>query len=438
MWLCISGLRAQILLEGIAAVVGDEIILRSQVAQQYAYFKQMGMKDDGGLYCETLERFIVQRLLVVRARLDSLKVTDEQVERELDRRIQLLTAQLGSVEAIVEVYGKPLPVLKQDLRQDVRDQILAEEMRQKITAEVKITPQEVREFFASIPKDSLPFVPAEVELSQIVLYAQPSPPEKEAVRARLEEIRREIIAGRMDFASAARAFSQDVASARQGGALGEITRGQMVPQFERMAFSVPVGEVSPVFETPYGFHILLVEKRVGNKAQVRHILLRPTISEADVAQALERLRVLRAQILRDSLSFTRAAIEFSEDPLTKNTGGRLTDEETGSYRIPLDKLDAELYFIVDRLKEGQISEPERFTARDGRPAVRIVQLHRRYPPHRASLELDYERFAEAALQLKKQEAIEKWLERARKNVPVEIRDPRCQEALGDWEKALEK
>lgn len=382
-------------------MVGDELILESQVAQQYAYLKQMGTPDDGGLYCEVLERFLIEKLLLVRARIDSLKVSDEQVEREIERRIQILSAQLGSPEAIVEIYGKPLPLLKQDLRTEVRSQLLAEEMRQKITADVRITPQEVREFFRSIPPDSLPYVPAEVELSQIVFWAKASPSEKEAVRARLEQIRQEIIAGKMDFASAARAFSQDLGSARQGGDLGEFKKGQMVPEFERVAFSQPIGEVSPVFESLFGFHILLVESRLGQKVRARHILLQPTITEEDVQVAVQQLAELREKILRDSLSFFRAATEFSEDLRTKQTGGRLMDEEMGSYRLPLDKLDAELYFVVDALRPGEISEPQSFTARDGRRGARIVWLQRRYPPHRASLELDYERFAEAALQLKK-------------------------------------
>ncbi|MCS7153960.1 MAG: peptidylprolyl isomerase [Bacteroidia bacterium] len=430
--------KAQLRLEGIAAVVGDEIILESQVRQQYAYLKQSGVRDDGGLYCEVLEQFIIQKLLLVRARLDSLKVSDEQVERELDRRIQIITAQLGSPEAVVEIYGKPLPVLKQELRTEIRNQLLAEEMRQKITADVKVTPKEVRDFYESIPSDSIPFIPAEVELSQIVFWAKPSPLERERTKEKLEEIRREIMAGKMEFSSAARAFSQDLASARQGGDLGEFTKGRMVPEFERMAFSVPIGEVSPVFETPFGFHILLVEKRTGNKVKARHILLQPTITEADVEEAKQRLSILREQILRDSITFTRAATEFSEDLPSKQTGGRFMDEETGSYRIPLDQLDPELYFVVDRLKPGEVSEPSAFTSRDGRRGVRIVWLQRKYAPHRASLELDYERFAQAALQLKKQEAIERWLQRARKNVHVEIRTPRCEEALSTWEQPTER
>jgi peptidyl-prolyl cis-trans isomerase SurA len=175
---------AQIPLEGIAAVVGDEIILSSQVAQQYAYLKQNGYSDEGGLYCEVLERFIIQKLLVARAKLDSLKVTDEQVERELDRRLNLMSSQLGSREALEEIYGKPIPLLKAELREEVREQLLAEEMRQKITEKVQVTPQQVRDFFAQIPVDSLPYLPAEVELSQIVFYVKPSEEEKARVRER--------------------------------------------------------------------------------------------------------------------------------------------------------------------------------------------------------------------------------------------------------------
>jgi peptidyl-prolyl cis-trans isomerase SurA len=423
---------AQIPLEGIAAVVGDEIILSSQVAQQYAYLKQNGYSDEGGLYCEVLEQFIIQKLLVARAKLDSLKVTDEQVERELDRRLNIMISQLGSREALEEIYGKPIPLLKAELREEVREQLLAEEMRQKITEKVQVTPQQVRDFFAQIPVDSLPYLPAEVELSQIVFYVKPSEEEKARVRERLEAIREEIVSGRMEFSAAARAFSQDLGSARQGGYLGEFTRGMMVPEFERMVFSVPIGEVSPVFETPFGFHIVLVEKRMGNKAEARHILIQPSVTEADVERTKAALETLRSQILRDSISFTRAAIEFSEDVETRQTGGRLVDRETGKYRIPLDALDAELYFIVDKLKPGHISEPVVWTTPTGRKAVRIVWLMRRYPPHRASLELDYDRFAEAALQIERQRAIERWLERARRNVPVEVRDERCLEALKSW------
>ncbi|MCS6789511.1 MAG: peptidylprolyl isomerase [Bacteroidia bacterium] len=436
MWCSIS--QGQVRLESIAAVVGDEIILESEVAQQYSYLKQIGTPDEGGLYCETLERMIIQKLLLVRARLDSIKVTDEQVERELERRIQMLITRLGSQEAIIEIYGKPLALLKQDLRQEIRNQILAEEMRQKITTNVKVTPKEVRDFFKNIPYDSLPLIPAEVEMSVIVFWARPSPQEDEAVRMKLEAIRREIVAGKMEFASAARAFSQDPVSARQGGNLGDFLKGQMVPEFDRMAFSLPIGEISPVFRTPFGYHLLLVEKRVGNRAWAKHILLRPNITEADAEDARQRMLVLRGQILRDSISFTRAAIEFSEDLITRQLGGRVVDESSGSYRIPLDKLDAELYFIVDRLEPGQISEPEPFLSRDGRRGVRMIWLQRRYPPHRASLELDYDRFAEAVSEIKKQETIEKWLQKARKNVPVEIRSARCQEALAEWEHALEK
>jgi len=430
--LLISLGRAQIRLEGIAATVGDEVILLSQVEQQYAYLKQNGYSDEGGLFCEVLEQFIVQKLLVARAKLDSLSVTDAQVEQELGRRLDILAGQLGSMEAIQEIYGKPIPLLKAELREEIREQLLAEEMRRKITEKVQVTPKQVKEFFRQIPLDSLPYLPAEVELSQIVFYVKPSSEEKARARERLEAIRQEILSGQMEFAAAARAFSQDLGSARQGGYLGEFTRGRMVPEFEQVAFSVPIGEVSPVFETPFGFHILLVEKRVGNKAEARHILIQPSVTQKDVERTKAELERLRAQILRDSISFTRAATEFSEDIETRQMGGRLMDRETGKYRIPLDALDAELYFIVDKLKPGQVSEVMEWVTPGGRKAVRIVWLMKRYPPHRASLELDYDRFAEASLQIERQRMIEKWLERARRNVPIEVREDRCQEALKTW------
>jgi len=432
LFLILSPIWAQKALEGIAATVGDEIVLASQVAQQYAYAKQSGYPDDGGLYCEVLEQFIVQKLLVARAKLDSLRVTDEQVERELERRLTILASQMGSLDALQEIYGKPIPLLKADLREEVREQLLAEEMRQKITEKVQITPKQVREFFAQIPPDSLPFLPAEVEISQIVFYVKPSSPGEGASPGAVGGDSARDCVGADGICGGGPGFSQDLGSARQGGYLGEFTRGQMVPEFERVVFSIPIGEVSPVFETPFGFHIVLVEKRVANKAEARHILIQPSVTQADVERTKAELETLRSQILRGGISFTRAAIEFSEDRETRQSGGRLMDRETGRYRIPLDALDAELYFIVDKLKPGQISEVVEWVTPGGRKAVRIVWLMKRYPPHRASLELDYDRFAEAVLQIERQKAVQKWLERACRNVPVEVRDERCLEALRGW------
>lgn len=413
-------------------MVEDQIILFSQLKSQYAYLRKTGISDMGTLECDILEEFLTQKILIAKAQYDSIKVTDDQVDREVERRIELFAQKAGGIEQLEKIYQKPLPLLKRDLRDEVREQLLAEEMRQKIFSGVKVSPREVREFYEKIDPDSLPYIPAEVEVCEIVIFPEPSPQAKQQTRQKLQELRKEILSGTMEFASAARTFSEDLASARVGGYLGEFTRGQMVPAFEAAAFSTPIGEISPLFETPYGYHIVKVHKRLGNRVEASHILLRPPITETDERQALSKLQDLKKRIENQELAFTQAALKYSQDPLTKNTGGLLQDPETGEYRIPLDKLDAEIYFQIDRLKEGQLSEPHLYIRPDGRQAARLLWLKKRYPPHKANLQLDYARFEKAALQLKNQTVLENWLKKARSQIFIEVYYEPCREALSNW------
>ncbi len=419
-----SILFAQVL-ERIVAVVNDHIILESEWREQYKYLLYMGEKDQEHLPCQVLMSMINNYLLLSKAEMDSLEVPDEQVEAEIERRIQLMIQQAGSVEAIEKVYGKPILSLKVELRPKIKEQLLIERARQAIISNVEITPKEVKEYFRKIPKDSLPYIPAEVIIAHIVRYPRPSEENRQRAKQQLEEIRRKILEGKATFAEMARKYSQDLTTAKDGGYLGEFGKGQMVPEFEEVVFQMQPGEISHVFETPYGFHIVQLHKRIGDRVEASHILIKAVITSKEEQETIAWLKQLKKVILEDSLTFAEAAQQYSEDRQTKDNGGWIVSN-SGSFRIPLQDLDAELYLAVDQLKEGEISDPipyiDPLTLRKG---FRLVRLIKRYPPHRANLQWDWERFQQAALQTKQMETLQQWLKNARKNLPIEIRDEGC-------------
>lgn len=424
--------NSYIILDSIVAVVGEKMILASEIENQYQYLIQSGEEDDGTLRCKILENFIANYLLLRKAELDSLKVTDDQVENELNRRINLMVSQAGSVEAIEEIYGKSLLELKQELRSKIKEQLLIEQQKQKILGNVKVTPKDVKTFFSNIPKDSLPFLPAEAIIARIVRYPRPSEETKEALKAKLSAIRQEIIDGKATFEQMARLYSQDIGTAQKGGYLGAFGKGQMVPEFEEIVFQLHPGEISLPFETPYGIHIVKLHNRVGNKVEASHILLKYTILPSDEEKCKQELLHIKELILMDSLSFAEAAKQYSEDPLTKDNGGQVYTSD-GEIRIPLDQLDAETYLAIDPLNEGEISDPVPYTSPSGLlKGYQILLLKKRYPPHQANLKDDFNKFYNLTKQLKQMEAIDKWMQRSVNEVFIEIRNPECAQSLSKW------
>lgn len=424
--------RGQVI-DKIMAVVGEDVILLSDVEGQYAYFVANGQKDDGTLRCQIMEKLIVELLLLNKARQDSLTVSDDRVDGELARKLEYFIQGYGGVEPLEEIYGKPLIEIRADLKPDIRDQLLIEDMRQKIVTKVAVTPREVKRFYAAIPKDSLPFLPAEVEIFHLVQKPKATPESKTKAKAYLNSVRDQIISGKADFAETAKKISLDFGSARVGGDLGEFTRGRMVPEFEEVAFKSKEGEVSTVFETDFGFHIMQVYKRVGEMVSARHILITPQLTAEDDSVAFKRLVEIRRMIVDlDTVSFQTAAIRWSHDASTQSCGGCIKNPQTGETRIPLDLLDADFYLKVDDMKEGDVSEPMEWIQPDGKRAFHLLHLKRRIPPHVANLEDDYQRIQEAALQARQAEVLEEWFQTARKNIYIEIKDPACREVLTNW------
>lgn len=418
-------------IDRIIGVVGEDIILQSDVETQYAYTVGGGMKDDGTMRCQILEQLLVSKLLVNKAKQDSLEISTDQVDGELDRRIQYFMSQVGGVEELEKIYGKTVLQIRKELRPEIENQLLSEQMRQKIIGRALVTPSDVEKFFGQIPKDSLPYLPAEVELYHIVAERPFSEASKLKAKLKLTEIRDEIIVQKKDFGLMAIDHS-DGPSAVQGGSLGEFGRGQMVPEFEEIAFRLNPGEISDVFETEFGFHIMKVEARNGQKVTASHILKKPERTPIDDTLALQQMKKVKAVLDKDSLSFEEAAIAFTEDDATRDCGGCIKNPQTGESRIPLDLLDADLFFKVDDMKEGDVSEPMELRLPDGDVAYHIIYLKRRVPPHVANLKDDYQKFNAAAEQTKQMEELEKWFDRAKKNIYIDIKSTECIETLNNW------
>jgi peptidyl-prolyl cis-trans isomerase SurA len=365
--------------------------------------------------------------------LDSLKVSEDQVNSELNRRINVIVSQLGSVDKLEEIYKKSVIEIKLELKKNIEEELLIEEQRQKIIAGINVTPKEVKDFFNSIPKDSLPDVGASVEISHISMRPKPSESNKQLARKRLESILSDIKSGKISFEDAAKKYSQDAASAKQFGMLGEFGRGDMVPEFEEVVFNLTPGQLSPVFESPYGYHVVKLLSRSGDRVKAAHILIRPVIDEADEKKVEEKLAEIKRLILSDSLKFHEAAKLYSDDLRTKDNGGIITNN-MGETRIPFDQLDADLYLKVDKMKPGDITDPMPYISQEGElvRAYHLVYLRKRHPPHRANYKDDYPMFQKAALQAKQAEELEKWLIKNRKQIYLDVRFDECAQAIQDW------
>jgi peptidyl-prolyl cis-trans isomerase SurA len=308
--------------------------------------------------------------------------------------------------------------LKLELRDQIKEQMVVREMEQTITKDLAVTPAEVKRFFNRIPQDSLPYFSAEVEVAQIVRKAKVSEDQKEETKRELIEIRNRILAGE-DFATLAKRYSADPSVTYNGGDMNWVGRGQLVPEFEAMAFKLKQNEISMPVETQYGFHIIQLLDRRGNEYHARHILISPSPSQEDLEDAKQFLDSLHTLIKADSTTFQKAAKEFSDDVATKGNGGFFTDVDGGT-RIPVDELDPVVFFRIDTMTVGAISEPIVYRTDDGKDAVRILYYKSRIDPHQASLKQDWNRIQAAALNEKKNRILQKWFEKARADVFISL------------------
>jgi peptidyl-prolyl cis-trans isomerase SurA len=407
-------------LDEIIAKVDNQIVLKSELEIAYIQIISTGQQVDK---CNVLETLIINKLLLAKAAIDSVTVDKASVDEQMDRRMAYFIEQVGGDVSQLEAhFNKSIDDLKNDLRKSVREQMITQKMQETITSSIKVTPSEVKKFFAGIPTDSLPLIPTEVEVAQIVRIPQVGKDQKAMAKAKLEEIKNRVLRGE-DFCKMAQLYSEDPGSAKNCGELGWFKRGELVPPFEAAALKLKPGEYSDIIESEFGFHFIQLIERRANEYNSRHILIKPNSSTKDVGEAEHFLDSIRTLIMKDSLTFEKAANEFSEDRETKTNGGYFSDPETGSTKIPfgtLGDLYGVLFFIVDTMQVGHISTPLPFRMRDETEAVRIIYLKSRTVPHILNLKDDYQKIAKAALMEKKDKALNEWFDKTKSEVFIDI------------------
>lgn len=402
----------------VIAKVDNYYILRSELEELILQYKAQNQPAPNP--CQALESLVVQKMLLAKAEIDSVIVEDKQVDNQVNARMEVMARRFGSEKNIVEAYGKSIEALKTEVREEIKNSMISEKMQTTITSAIKVTPSEVKRFFNSIPKDSLPYIPAEVEIGHIVRYAQVTKAQKEELRNRLLEFKARIEKGE-DFASLASAYSEDIESAKQGGDLGFAQRGSMVPEYEGAALKLKINEISEPIESEYGLHLIQLLETRGAEYHSRHILLRPDYNRMDLSAPKRILDSLQHLIQIDSLKFEIAAKKWSEDKNTADAGGLLKEQQTGNSRLPLDaSMDYNLYMMLDTMKVGTISAPLNYRTDDGKTAMRIVYYKSKTEPHTANLKDDFEKLTNIVLANKKTKAVDEWFKKAVTDVFINV------------------
>ncbi len=410
-----------LIVDQVVARVGDRIILQSDIEAQYSQMLAHG-QNGHDLKCQILEDLLFQKLLLNQADIDSVYATDDEVEQELDARLQIFIQQMGGVTKLENYFHKSIYEIKEDLKKILKDQIRAQKMEQKLTKDIKITPSEVSDYYNSLPKDSLPIVDATVEVEQIVIKPKITKEQEQQIIDRLNKMREQVLSGKMKFQTLAILYSDDPGSASKGGELGYMSRAELVPEFAAVAFSLKPGQVSKVVKTKYGYHIIQLIDRKGDRVNVRHILIVPKPTPQEIQAAKRRADSIYNLIINDSLTFEQAAMRFSDDEQTRNSGGLLYDPMTGSSKLKLSDLPPTIKFDIQNLKPGQISKPIKTIDETGQVVFKIYKIKSRTEAHVANLEQDYQLIMQMALQHKKQQFLDNWVKQQLKTTYVHI-DP---------------
>jgi len=410
------------MIDEVVAVVGKNYVLLSDIENSYLQMRLQGgiTGSESTTKCQIIENLLFEKLMLHQAELDSIEVTPDQVDAELDRRMRYFIGQFGTQEKLEQFYDKSVVEFKSELREVITQQMKIERVQGNITEKTKVTPSEVKIFFKNVPTDSIPLIGSVVEVSQIVKKPPISPAEKFEVKDKLLKLRERVVKGE-SFEAMARLYSEDPGSAKLGGDLGLHGRGELYAEFEAVAFKLKPGEISEIVETEAGYHIIQSIERRGDFVRVRHILLRPKVSPVALAEAKVFLDSVALLIRADSISFENAVKKFSTDP-SKNNNGLLMNPYTGSGDWPVDQLDPKVFFVVDKIAEGEFSQTVMMEDEKGEQAYRILRLNKRTLPHRANLREDYDQIQSWALQTKKQEAIKKWIANNSKNTYIKISD----------------
>lgn len=418
---------AQGVIDEVIWVVGDEAILRSEVEEERLRAQYEGTPIPGDPYCFIPEQIAIQKLFLHQAVLDSVEVNESTVSHQVDMRLNYYINQIGSKEKMEEYFRKPSSEIREELMTTVRNQMIIQQMQQKLTADIKPTPADIRRFYNSLPADSIPMMPAQVEV-QILSFEPPVPVEEtERVKQRLREFTERVQSGSADFSMLARLYSEDTESAKRGGELGFVGRGQLVTEFADVAFNLnDPKRVSRIVQTEYGYHIIQLIEKKGERINCRHILLRPRISATDKVNAIMRLDTIRQQIESDSIQFEQAVIRYSEDKNTVMNAGLMINPNTGSSRFEYQDLAPEIAKQIYNMQEGDVSQP--FVMMDqtrNREVCAIVKLKKKTDIHRANLNDDFQAIKSMLEAKMSEEFIHNWILKKLKNTYVQI-DPAWQ------------
>lgn len=408
------------IIDQIVAIVGESIILESDIESQYLQMQAQGvLPKTGDPKCQILEDMMMSKLLLHQAKVDSLVVDDGQVERELDGRLEYFIRQIGSREKLEQYFQKSYLEIREDFKEPVREQLLTQQMQSQIISDIKMTPSEVREYYRKTPKDSLPDIPEEYVLQEIKINPPYSEEARLTARQKLLDLRKRIVEGE-NFATLAILYSEDPGSASRGGDLGFQGKAELDKDFAKVAFSLKKNQVSPIVETQFGYHIIQMIERQGDRVRVRHILIKPKLSQDAVERAITLLDSVVNKIRNDSLTFEEAAWRYSEDEQTRATGGLLINPATGDTRFDLSQLDQSTAGVISGMKEGEVSDPFRTMDMAGNVVFKIIKIKKVIPAHKANLELDYDLLQNLAKSGKQKEVFHNWIQEKQKTTYIRI------------------
>ena len=409
-------LAQPVLADGVVAVVGNEIILQSDVSIMKETLKREGQDRSE---CEVLNELILEKLLVHHAAIDSVVVDDAEIDDNISRRLEQLIAQIGSERRLTEYYKKSVVEIKEEMRPLMRNQLTAQRMQSTITENVKVTPVEVENVIKGLPLDSLPLIGTEVELAQIIINPKVSAKSEQEAIERLDQLRTRILNG-SSFATMAILYSEDPGSNRNGGEYKGIKRGQFVTEFDAVSYNLELGEISKPFKTEFGYHIVQLQAKRGEELDLRHILVKPKLEQKDLDIAQGRLDSIRTAIKAGTLSFEAAADRFSEDEETKLNGGIMLNPNTMDVTFNLDQLDRGIFYAIQNLEVDELSEASLVRDPQGKEYFRLIHLRNKIDPHRANLKQDLALLKQYVENQRRQQTMDAWVARKKAETALKV------------------
>jgi peptidyl-prolyl cis-trans isomerase SurA len=423
-------------IDQIVAIVGGNIILKSDVEKMYMDQQAQGINSDGDMKCEILENFLIDKLLIAEAELDTLiNITDSQVNQQMDGQLQAYIAHFGSERAVESFFKKPIADIRAEMRLVVRDQLMSSQMRNKIIQDITVTPSEVRQYYRTLSEDKIPVIPTQYEYAQITLRPEVTLEEENRVKAELRELKSRIEGG-SSFAAMAVMYSEGP-SANAGGEIGYLGRAQLDPEYAAAAFNLKGDRISNVVESEFGYHIIQLIDRRADKINTRHILMTPKVSPEAKIQAQERLDSLANLIRKEKISFQDAAMRFSSDKNTRNNGGLVINPNNLTSKFTVEELEGNVSKVLSTLKINELSDPLTMTDPDSRQEVfAIVKLVDKIESHKANLQNDYQQLAELFLQQKRESKLEEWIANKQQQTYIRIDETyaNCNFEFNNWEK----